>query len=30
LRIDCVGAFGMIQAWDVDPSESWPDGRHCQ
>jgi hypothetical protein len=30
LRIDCVEAFGVIQAWDVDPSESWPDGRHCE
>jgi ABC-type branched-subunit amino acid transport system substrate-binding protein len=27
LRIDCLGSFAVIQAWNVDPGESWPDGR---
>jgi hypothetical protein len=26
LRMGCCVGFGMIQAWDVDPSKPWPDG----
>ena len=26
----CGSACGVIQAWDVDPSESWPDGRYAK
>ena len=29
LRMVVVTSMGVIQAWDVDPTEPWPDGRHC-
>ena len=29
LRMVVAARRGMIQAWDVDPREPWPDGRYC-
>jgi hypothetical protein len=30
LRMGCGAACAVIQAWDVDPSESRPDGQNCE
>jgi hypothetical protein len=30
LEKDSTGRRFVIQAWDVDRTEPWPDGRHCQ
>ena len=30
LEKDSPDVGGVIQAWDVDRTESWPDGRHRQ
>ena len=27
LRTHSTAGSGVIQAWDVDPSDAWPDGR---
>jgi len=29
LRMVAAVSAAVIQAWDVDPREPWPDGRYC-